>query len=227
MPPTNPLFSNLFGHSPFKPMQEHMRVAVSCAAEVVPLMEALTRGDQDAVAKVKERVFEIEDQADQLKNELRSRLPKGLFMPVDRRDLLELLHMQDSIADTAQDIAGLLVERTMEVPEVMAEPVMDLVKVSVETCQHSLRVIEELDELVEMGFRGQQADKVEDMINALNRAEDDSDAKGMALTRVLFANEDQMKPVSVMFWYQLIQWIGDLADYGEKVGDRVRLLIAR
>jgi hypothetical protein len=43
----------------------------------------------------------------------------------------------------------------------------------------------------------------------------------------LFAQEDNMKPVSVMFWYQLIQWVGDLADYAEKVGDRLRLLIAR
>jgi len=30
-----------------------------------------------------------------------------------------------------------------------------------------------------------------------------------------------------MFWYQMIQWVGDLADYSEKVGDRMRLLIAR
>ena len=36
-----------------------------------------------------------------------------------------------------------------------------------------------------------------------------------------------MSPVSVMFWYQTIQWIGDLANYAEKVGDRMRLLIAR
>jgi uncharacterized protein Yka (UPF0111/DUF47 family) len=36
-----------------------------------------------------------------------------------------------------------------------------------------------------------------------------------------------MSPVSVIFWYQLIEWIGDLADYAEKVGDRLRLLIAR
>jgi uncharacterized protein Yka (UPF0111/DUF47 family) len=30
-----------------------------------------------------------------------------------------------------------------------------------------------------------------------------------------------------MFWYQLIQWVGNLADNAEKVGDRLRLLIAR
>jgi uncharacterized protein Yka (UPF0111/DUF47 family) len=43
----------------------------------------------------------------------------------------------------------------------------------------------------------------------------------------LFLHEDEIKPVSVMMWYQLIQWVGDLADYAEKVGDRLRLLIAR
>jgi uncharacterized protein Yka (UPF0111/DUF47 family) len=36
-----------------------------------------------------------------------------------------------------------------------------------------------------------------------------------------------MSPVSVMFWYRLIQWIGNLADNAEKVGDRLLLLIAR
>ncbi len=47
------------------------------------------------------------------------------------------------------------------------------------------------------------------------------------LSRRLFAIEDNLKPVSVMMWYQLIEWIGDLADYAEKTGDRLRLLIAR
>ena len=50
---------------------------------------------------------------------------------------------------------------------------------------------------------------------------------GMALARTLFSKEDEMKPVSVIFWYQTIQWIGDIADFSEKVGDRMRLLIAR
>ena len=48
-----------------------------------------------------------------------------------------------------------------------------------------------------------------------------------ASARKLFRHEDSMSPVSVMFWYRLIQWIGDLADFAEKVGDRLLLLIAR
>ena len=77
------------------------------------------------------------------------------------------------------------------------------------------------------GFRGRESEKVSEMVDELNSIENDTDVMGMELTHRLFEVEDQMKPVSVIFWYQLIQWIGDLADYAEKVGNRLRLLLAR
>ena len=87
--------------------------------------------------------------------------------------------------------------------------------------------VAELDELLALGFRGREAEKVNDMLKELNDIEDETDELGIALARALFEHEDEMKPVSVMMWYQLIEWIGDLADYAEKVGDRLRLLIAK
>lgn len=226
MPSTNPLAA-LFKRSPFKSLQEHMRVAVECAHLVPSLFEALNIGDHDEVEKIKEKIFETEAEADRIKNDLRAHLPRSLFMPVDRRDLLEVLQMQDSIADTAQDIAGLLVERPMEIPEPMQELLMVMTRRCVDACDQSAKIIEELDELLEMGFRGRQVDRVEAMVDELGRIEDETDEQGLALTKILFQHEDEMKPVSVMMWYQLIEWIGDLADYSEKVGDRLRLLIAR
>jgi predicted phosphate transport protein (TIGR00153 family) len=226
MKPASPLLA-MFGKSPFKPLQAHMRAVNECVAEVPGLFQALIDGDQAALEAQKNKIFERENAADGLKNELRIHLPKSLFMPVDRRDLLDVLGMQDSIADTAQDIAGLLMERNMEVTEEMKAPLLQLVQRCVATCGQAVKIIEEMDELVEMGFRGAEATQVEQMVDELNRMEDETDELGMALTRSLFAREDQMRPVSVVFWYQLIQWIGDLADYAEKVGDRLRLLLAR
>jgi len=217
----------LLSKSPFKPIQEHMRIVKDCVADVPDLFKGLVEGDKAKLEAAKNAIFEKEQAADDLKNELRTRLPKSILMPVDRRDLLTVLGMQDSIADTAQDIAGLLVERDFEVPDAMGEPLLAFVDRCVDTCNQAAKIIEELDELVEMGFRGREATQVEEMVEALNKIEDETDQMGMALTRSLFAQEDNMKPVSVMFWYQLIQWIGDLADYAEKVGDRLRLLIAR
>jgi len=204
-----------------------MRVVLECAREIQPLIEALARGDQDTVIKAKDRIFEREAEADRIKNELRLRLPRSLFMPVDRRDLLEVLHMQDAIANTAQDVAGLLIERQMTIPDFMHDPLIALTSRCIDTCEHSASIIEELDELLAMGFRGREVEKVDGMLAELNSIEDETDELGIALARSLFKHESEMDPVSVMMWYRLIEWIGDLADYAEKVGDRLRLLIAK
>ncbi len=223
---TNPIAS-LLGSSPFKPLQAHMRIVNGCALEVPALFDALVKGDNSGLVEQKDKIFAKEGEADALKHDIRAHLPKSLFMPVDRRDLLELLDMQDSIANVAQDIAGLLTERDMSVPEGMSEPLLAFVQRCIDTCNAAATIVEELDELIETGFRGKDATKVQEMVEALSKLEDETDDMGIALSRALFAMEEDLKPVSVMFWYQLLQWIGDLADYGEKVGDRMLLLIAR
>ena len=219
--------ASLFGRSPIKPMQEHIGIVVKCAGEVPALFEALCNDDKDGVIAAKERIFTLEETADDIKNQLRAHLPKSLLLPVDRRDLLEVLDLQDSIADTAQDIAGLLMERPMEVLPELKEPLLALTRRCVDACEQSAKIINELDELVATGFRGPESERVSKMVDELNEIENHTDEMGMALTHKLFALEDQMKPVSVFFWYQLIQWVGDLADYAEKVGNRLRLLMAR
>ncbi|MGI9449050.1 MAG: TIGR00153 family protein, partial [Geminicoccaceae bacterium] len=194
---------------------------------VTKLFEALCEGDQKKVATIKDRIFELENEADKIKNELRSHLPKSLFMPVDRRDLLEVLDLQDNIADTAQDIAGLVVARKMDVAEGMRQPLLNLVRRCVDACDQASRIIERLDELVETGFRGPESDSVIEMVEQLNNIESDTDQMGLELVQSLFAHEDDMNPVSVVFWHDLIIMIGELADYAEKVGNRLRLLLAR
>jgi predicted phosphate transport protein (TIGR00153 family) len=220
-------FSNLFGQSPFTSLQQHMRVVLACAKEVKPLIEALVDGDQDRVIASKDLIFEREAEADRIKHELRANLPKSLFMPVDRRDLLEVLLLQDTIANVAQDIAGLLIERKMSIPEFLSAPLVELTARCIETVEHAAKVIEELDELLAIGFRGREVDRVDVMLTELNAIEDETDELGIALARALFNHEDELKPVSVMMWYQIIEWVGDLADYAEKVGDHLRLLIAK
>ena len=220
-------FYKLFGQSPFTALQEHMRVVVECAREVPPLIEALAAGDQEQVIQLKDRIFEREAEADRIKHELRAHLPKSLFMPVDRRDLLEVLLLQDTIANVAQDIAGLLIERKMSIPDFLRDPLIVLTARCVDTVEHAAKVIEELDELLAIGFRGREVDSVDQMLKELNLIEDETDELGIALARALFDHEDELKPVSVMMWYQIIEWVGDLADYAEKVGDHLRLLIAK
>ncbi|NCA69485.1 MAG: TIGR00153 family protein [Sphingobacteriia bacterium] len=224
---TGTTLTSMFARSPFKPLQKHMETVNACAQEVPGLFDALIADDKAALEKAKDAIFAKEEAADEIKNELRMHLPNSLFMPVDRRDLLELLDMQDSIADTAQDIAGLLVERDMTVPPGMADDLSKFVRRCVDTVTKAAEIIGEIDDLLASGFRGREAIEVETMVDELSRLESETDRLGMSLSRQLFKHEDTMSAVSVMFWYQLIIWTGDLADYAEKSGNRLRLLLAR
>ncbi len=217
---------DLFAKSPFKPMQEHMNVVLRCVKEAVPLLEALCAGDDAAVRAAWERIDALEGEADRLKNDLRAHLPKRLMLPVDRRDLLEILDLQDSIADKLQDVAGLLLDRKMPVPASMAPKLMELARSAERTCEQSAVAIASLDELVEIGFRGREADRVAERIERIGALEGETDRLETELLRELFRLEDEMSAVSVMLWYQIIGWIGDIADNAEKVGNRLRLLIA-
>jgi predicted phosphate transport protein (TIGR00153 family) len=226
MSTTNPLLK-LFGQSPIKPLQEHMRVVVRCAGEVPGLFEALCAGDDKKIQDIRDEIFTLENDADEIKNRLRSHLPKSMFMPVDRRDVLEILDLQDSIADTAQDIAGMLMVRRPTVLEPIRDPLLNLSQRCLDACNQMAKIMEELDELLETGFRGRESDKVVGMIDELNRIETETDQKAIDLLHELFAHEADLDPVSLMVWHRLIRWIGDLANYSEKVGNRLRLLLAR
>ncbi len=217
--------ANLFGRSPIRPMQQHMKASVNCARQVLPLFEAMAAADSEAVTTIRREIDRLEHEADRIKNEIRSHLPKRLMMAVERRDMLEILDCQDSIADVAQDIAGLADMRGMTIPPALREPVLDLVRRVIAACEQAERVIDELDELVETGFKGRGVGRVEAMINELARIESDTDELAERANRLVFAAESELG-VGAVFWYQMISWIADLADYGERVGNRLRLLIA-
>ena len=220
------LLGSLFARSPVRPLQEHMQVVVSCAREVLPLFEDMAAGRTDTLPAHRARIDELEHQADQIKNEIRLHLPKRLFMAFERWDMLEILDCQDSIADVAQDIAGLVDQRSMRLPEGLAEPVLALVRRVIAACEQAEKVINELDELVETGFGPRERARVEEMVTELNRVESETDDLCERASRLLFQLEDELG-VGTYFWYRLIGWIADLADFAERVGNRMRLLIAR
>lgn len=226
MPITNP-FSNLFGRSPIKPMQEHMAVAVKAAAELIPFFEAVIANDWNKAEEVQKRITEFENEADDIKQQLRLHLPKSLFLPVPRTDLLELLTMQDRIANRAKDIAGIMLGRRMTIPPSMHAQTLDFVQSGVRTAEQALTAINALDSLLETGFSGRELAVTEKMIQELDTLERKADDLEISMRSTLFRIEAELPPIDVMFLYSVIDWIGDLSNRAHDVGGRLQLLLAR
>ncbi len=117
-------FSRIFGSSPVSPLQKHIASVIACVEQLVPYFEAVFKGDWEEATKVQEKLASLEGEADDTKNKLRMNLPTSLFMPVDRRDILQVLDLQDMIANRAKDISGLTLGRRMAIPNVLADDFM-------------------------------------------------------------------------------------------------------
>jgi predicted phosphate transport protein (TIGR00153 family) len=219
--------ASLFGHSPVKPLQKHMASVQQCVAELEPFMAAVLQKDWTKARKLQKKISKLERDADKLKKHLRLHLPKSLFMPMSRRDVLEVLTMQDNIANKAKDIAGLITGRHIVIPEELSADVTKFVDRSIAAAKQASKAIDELDELVETGFRGNEVAIVQSMIKELDDIESETDVIQIKIRTKLFKQEKDLPPIEVMFLYKVLEWIGDLGDISQRVGSRLDLMLAR
>jgi len=224
---TNNPILQMFARSPFKPMQEHIAKAQACALELIPFFDAVMASDWDKAEAAQQRITQLEHEADALKKDVRAHLPNSIFLPVPRSDLLELLRMQDKIANRAKDISGLMLGRKMTIPEAIQPQMKSFVRSALKTSAQAMTALNELDELIGSGFGGHEVHAVEDMIHGIDDLEHDADDLEREIRHALFQVEKEMHPIDAMFLYKVINWIGDLADRAQQVGSRLQLLLAR
>ena len=221
------IITEMLGKSPVEPIKNHINTAVECAKKVPDLIEAANLNDWNKVEDINNEIRDLENKADTIKMKIRSNLPKSLFMPVPREDLLELVVVQDKVANTAKSISGMVRQRRIQIPKSLFEGYMALLNQCVEAAEFAKTSVNELDELYETGFRGAEVDLVHDLINRLDEIETKTDEKEDQLQYELFKIEKELPPVDVMFLYKLIDKTGRIADMSERVGRRLELLLAK
>ena len=217
----------LFAKSPIKPLQKHAAVVDECCSHLVDFFNTCYQGDWDKAETLRAQISEREKQADELKREIRLKLPSGLFMPVDRTDMLELVTQQDKLANIAKDIAGQVVGRKLQFPDSLHDDFITYLKRCIDSADMAHKVIGEFDELLETGFKGREVSMVADMIHQLDVIEDDTDLMQVQLRQKLMAVEEDYNPVDVIFMYKILEWVGAIADQSLRVGTRLELMLSR
>ena len=218
---------SLFGRSPIKPLQEHMKSVLECTQQLPSFFEASSSGNWKQAESVYDKIGELENKADDEKREIRLNLPRSLFMPIPRNDFLVMVGYQDKVANTAKDIAGLMLGRQMAFPASMANEVKSFVQSTIAVVVEADTVINELDELLEAGFSGKELKIIEKLVTGLGDLEKQSDDLEIKVRAQLRAIENDLPPIEAMFLYQIIELIGNLADSAQKVGDHLHIIVAR
>src|SRR5690606_20234591 len=189
---TRTFLSGVFGRSPVHPLQQHMAKVVACVSELVDFFEGAIANDWERAGAARENVKRLENEADALKTDIRLHLPNTLFMPVARADILDLLTVQDKVANKAKDITGLMTGRRMCIPDGLGEPILAFVKRTIDAAKQAESSVNELDELFEAGFRGAEVDSLQSMIRELDRIEKDTDRLQIDIRARLFDMEKDL-----------------------------------
>lgn len=217
----------MFGRSPIRPLEEHMGKVHACVKQLEPFFDAALKQDWVKVEALQQEIAHLEHEADDMKRDLRLHLPKSLFTSVSRSDLLDLLNVQDRLANIAKDIAGVVLGRKMIFPEEIIPQFKKFLRRCIEASQQADTAIHELDELLETGFSGNEIKLVDGMIAKLTQIEHDTDEQKIELHHIMYSIEDNLSPMKAMFLYKIIQWTGELADRAREVGGRFQILLAR
>jgi len=207
-------------------MQTHMREILACTELLIPFFDAVLQSNWEQAKILKLQITTLEEKADELKKNIRLSLPNSLFLPVSRSDLLGLLTAQDKIASKAKHIAQMIISRNMSFPGQVQQDIAVMINKGVQATGIAYKAISELDELVETGFKGKEVKVIENIVIELDNIERDSDDMQTQLRINLFAIEKELDPIDVIFYYKIIDWLAELTDRAQHVGQRLESLLA-
>lgn len=218
---------NLFRSTPFDPLYKHRLKVQECTKLVKPLFEAIFSGDHQEQERLSKQICDAEKEADQLKEEIRRIMPKGIFLPVNREDLLRYLKIQDDLADTVEDIAVISSVKKITTPIELKDEILAYIDTVLNVCELADEATNLLKPLVKAGFKGDDLSDVFELAAQAEEAEREADIAGLDLAKKLFAHEDEMKATDVMLWFRIFDLVGDLADYADKTSEWLRNMLEK
>ncbi len=220
-------WTKLLVKSPFGRLGEHMIRVHECVVLIKPLFEAMLKENYKEVENIAVQISEFEHKADIIKNEIRSHLPRSVFLPVDRGDVLKFLRQQDAIADAAEDVSVLLTLRKLTAPKKIKDDIMVLVDRVLGTCDSLIRVTGEISNLMESTFSGPEAEKVLQFIDEVGNKEWEADEAQKTVAKKMLSLEDKVDPVSIFMWMNVFKNLGEIANHAENTADGIRMMIAK
>ncbi|MCA9265870.1 MAG: TIGR00153 family protein [Planctomycetales bacterium] len=215
----------LFGSSPFGPLQRHMEQVAKCVAKMVESLQAVESGNWGRVDALSNETSELEHQADQIKDDIRNQLMRRFFMPVHRGQVLDILAIQDNLADTAENVSVLLTIRQFAVPPTVVEDFANFRALNVAAFGLAAGIIEQLDELFETGFGGSEAEKIRKLVHDVAYTEHQADVLQRELLRKVFADEAKLAAADLNMWIQLVKELSNLSNLSENLADQIQMIL--
>ncbi len=217
---------NVFAPSPFEPLQEHATIVQQCSDLFREMIKSYVNEDFATAEKIALKISELEHRADRIKNDIRERLPRTIFMPVDRGDFLNYLREQDQVADRIEEVALTLSLRQTKIPEEIKQDFIDLGKKVADVVDLVPFLVKSFMEMIDRTFKKRDS-KIDLYIGLLNEKEQLTDYLDLKIRRRIFEIEDKLTHGELFHLMRVVKLMARVADHAENCGDRMRVMVAR
>ncbi len=220
------VWMKLFAKSPFKPLIKHAEVTLQTVETLEKALQAWRDGKYEEMEKLAVEVDNLEDVADRIKEEIRDSLSSKLMMAVAREDVLIYLHMQDKVADAAEDTAKwLLVKRPTSVPEEIKDVILRMGTESIKSAKLVYEAIVQMDRVVESGFSDSEIKKEYEIIKEIEGVESKIDGLDTELMQLVFENADKMNWSEGFYILNIARTLSNISDKAKDAAERIRLMM--
>ena len=211
----------LFGQSPFGQIQTHMDQVSKCITKMVEAINAMAAGRHDEIEDLAYEVSRQEHHADQLKDDIRSNLLRRFFMPIEKSEVLEILSLQDSLADTAEDVCKIMTLKELPFKDDFREEFDEFVKLNIDAFNIVASIMGQLDELIESGFGGSEGEKIRGLAHDVAFAEHKADLVQMKLLKKLYACDTEMTVGEFHLWMRWTRVMSRISNVSENLANRI------
>ncbi len=214
---------SIFGKSPFEDVVKHGEAIYEVVKEAKNVFELFIEGRYEELEEAYKKVHEKEHNADRIKMRVYSELPKNIFLPVARSDIIELVDMQDKVADRAEDVIKLITFTRIEsIPEEIFIKMKEMMELSLESVKVLKDAIEEVSILLKSSFGKKEREKMIKITKEVSKKEHIVDLKEYEVKKELY--NLQIDPFIKVHLKEIITEIGRISDFAENTADILRLI---
>ncbi|MGM0640373.1 MAG: DUF47 family protein [Thermotogota bacterium] len=210
----------------FNPIHEiiqHARV-VEHASDYLPSLFYKYLNGEDITQMVSE-IDKLEDDADDIKNNIRKNLKKGYMYRFERVDLLNFIEIQDKIADKIEDLAKMMTLNKVELEDSSKDKILAIVNEVENMLDLFKGSVKYLNKIIDSDFSKDTIQHEENDITEMKWFEKDIDEKIFDFGRWIYQQKNTMNPIDLLFLRKLVLSLSDIADLSQNVTDRIHILI--
>lgn len=209
-----------------EPFREHMRRVTECAHSIPVALRACGSGDTQSLGRIHKTIQELEKDSGILTVGILRNSRGKIYAGVPRHSLLDVLRIQHDIVSRCEDITDLLYEFPGPIPEELALPLSQLAVKGAETISAAGSVLCLMLQVHESSPPPREVELARLRATEVHAISGETRTAGSALQAVLWGLRDGLDALSAVLLLDLVNWVGDLADYGGKLASHSQNLVA-